>query len=365
MDNTFLEGGIENLEKVKEKLQEESGMQEAYNEAEAALKAKQKDLENQKKYMTDKIASATKERRAELKKQHDEQVDTAAKELKEAEKKRKDAKASAVSERMKNETADLVAQNEGFKKANAELFRTNKIPAFCNTEFYYSLFAPKTGKNFVFFIITVVITLGLIPNLVCLLIKSDQLILKILVYIAIVIFFAAIYFIIFATTRSKGKGAAIEQGRLNMDQIEKNNKEIKRIQHGIRTDKDESLYGLEEYDTQIGELQGVLEAKITERDEALKVFDEETSATIKDEIEKENIPVIEQIEAELSQMETDLNAQKAEVVSLGEEISNSYGIFLGKKNMNADRIDKMINLMKEGQAETIMQALDQVNGEIK
>ena len=72
MDNTFLEGGIENLEKVKEKLREESGKQEAFNAAEAELKAKQKDLENQKKYMTDKIATATKERRAELKKQHDE-----------------------------------------------------------------------------------------------------------------------------------------------------------------------------------------------------------------------------------------------------------------------------------------------------
>ncbi|MBQ1286212.1 MAG: hypothetical protein IIY19_07190, partial [Lachnospiraceae bacterium] len=226
MDNTFLEGGIENLEKVKEKLREESGKQEAFNAAEAELKAKQKDLENQKKYMTDKIATATKERRAELKKQHDEQVDAVAKELKEAEKRRKDAKASAVSERMKNETADLVAQNEGFKKANAELFRANKVPAFCNTEFYYSLFAPKTGKNFIFFIITVIVTLGLIPNIICLLIKSDQLILKILVYMAIVIFFAAIYFIIFATTRGKGRGAAIEQGRLNMDQIEKNNKEI-------------------------------------------------------------------------------------------------------------------------------------------
>ena len=365
MDNTFLEGGIENLEKVKQKLQEESGMQEACNEAEAALKTKQKDLDNQKKYMTDKIASATKERRAELKKQHDEQVDATARELKEAEKRRKDAKASAVSERMKNETADLVAQNEGFKKANAELFRTNKIPSFCNSELYYSLFAPKTGKNFVFFIITVVITLGLIPNVVCLLIKSDQLILKILVYIAIVIFFAAIYFIIFATTRGKGRGAAIEQGRLNMDQIEKNTKEIKRIQHGIKTDKDESLYGLEEYDTQIAELQGALENKITERDEALKVFDEETSASIKEEIEKENLPVIEQMETELAQMQTDLDAQKAQAVTLGEEISNSYGVFLGKKNMSADRIDKMIHLMQEGQAETIMQALDQINGEMK
>ena len=89
MDNTFLEGGIENLEKVKEKLREESGKQEAFNAAEAELKAKQKDLENQKKYMTDKIATATKERRAELKKQHDEQVDAVAKELKEAEKRRK------------------------------------------------------------------------------------------------------------------------------------------------------------------------------------------------------------------------------------------------------------------------------------
>ena len=365
MDNTFLEGGIENLEKVKEKLQEESGKQEAFNAAEAELKAKQKDLENQKKYMTDKIATATKERRAELKKQHDEQVDAVAKELKEAEKRRKDAKASAVSERMKNETADLVAQNEGFKKANAELFRANKVPAFCNTEFYYSLFAPKTGKNFIFFIITVIVTLGLIPNIICLLIKSDQLILKILVYMAIVIFFAAIYFVIFATTRGKGRGAAIEQGRLNMDQIEKNNKEIKKIQHGIKTDKDESLYGLEEYDAQISEFQSSLESKITERDEALKVFDEETSLSIKDEIEKENIPVIEQLEAELSEMENGLNEQKAEVVSLGEEISNSYGVFLGKKNMSEERIDKMIGLMQEGKAETIMQALDQINGEIK
>ena len=64
-------------------------------------------------------------------------------------------------------------------------------------------------------------------------------------------------------------------------------------------------------------------------------------------------------------MENGLNAQKAEVVSLGEEISNSYGVFLGKKNMSEERIDKMIGLMQEGKAETIMQALDQINGEIK
>ena len=33
--------------------------------------------------------------------------------------------------------------------------------------------------------------------------------------------------------------------------------------------------------------------------------------------------------------------------------------------MNAEKIDKMITLMKEGKAETIMQALDVMNGEIK
>ena len=365
MDNSFLDGGIENLEMVKLKLQEETRKQEDFNAAEANVKAKQKELEIQKKYVTDKIAGTTKDRRAELKKQQDDLVDEAAKELKEAERKRKEAKTEAVNERVKNETADLVAQNEGFKKANADLFRANKVPSFCNSEFYYSLFAPKTGKNFVFFIITVVITLGLIPNIVCLLIKSDQLILKILVYLAIVIFFAVIYFVIFATTRGKGKGVIIEQGRMNMDQIEKNEKEIKKIQKGIRTDKDESLYGLEGFDEEIANFQSALEAKVADRDAALKVFDEETAVAIKDEIEKENQPMIEQMEAEVAELQADLDDQKLGVVNLEEEINTSYGTFLGKKNMNAEKIDKMITLMKEGKAETIMQALDVMNGEIK
>ena len=365
MDNSFLDGGIENLEMVKLKLQEETRKQEDFNAAEANVKAKQKELEIQKKYVTDKIAGTTKDRRAELKKQQDDLVDEAAKELKEAERKRKEAKTEAVNERVKNETADLVAQNEGFKKANADLFRANKVPAFCNSEFYYSLFAPKTGKNFVFFIITVVITLGLIPNIVCLLIKSDQLILKILVYLAIVIFFAVIYFVIFATTRGKGKGVIIEQGRMNMDQIEKNEKEIKKIQKGIRTDKDESLYGLEGFDEEIANFQSALEAKVADRDAALKVFDEETAVAIKDEIEKENQPMIEQMEAEVAELQADLDDQKLGVVNLEEEINTSYGTFLGKKNMNAEKIDKMTTLMKEGKAETIMQALDVMNGEIK
>ena len=148
-----------------------------------------------------------------------------------------------------------------------------------------------------------------------------------------------------------------------MDQIEKNNKEIKKIQHGIKTDKDESLYGLEEYDAQISEFQSSLESKITERDEALKVFDEETSLSIKDEIEKENIPVIEQMEAELSEMENGLNAQKAEVVSLGEEISNSYGVFLGKKNMSEvyDEYEPYIEEGKEKAKETYDKAREKIS----
>ena len=364
MDNSFLEGRVENLEEVKQKLQEASAKEEAFNAAEANLKAKQKELDNQRKYVSDKVTSTTKERRAELKKQQDEAVDAVARDLKEAEKKRKDAKANAVSDRMKNETSDLVAQNEGLKKANAELFRVNRVPSWCNSNLYYSLFAPKTGKNFIVFIITVVIALGLIPNIVCLSIKSE-LVVKILVYLAIVVFFAAIYFVIFVTTRGKGRGQAIEQGRLNMDLIESNKKEIKKIQHGIRTDKDESAYGLEGFDEEIKNYQTTLELKVAERDEALRVFDEETAVAIKEEIEKENLPVIEQMEAELNELQSGLETQKAEAVELQDEINNTYGVFLGKKYMKEEQLDKMIGMMKDGQADTIMQALDKMNGEIK
>lgn len=365
MENNFLGGGVEELQKVKVQLMDEADKTSAVSDAELAVKTKEKDLESQKKYMSEKIAAATKERRGDLKKAQDEQVDEATKVLKEAEKKRREAKASAVNERIHNETAGLATQIETTKKEINTMFKEKGVPSFCNSFYYYSMFAPKTGKNFIAFIITVVIALGVIPNIVCMLVKSDQWLLKILVYLAVVVFFAAIYFIIFIMTHSKGKGEVIEAARAKRNIIEANQKEIKKITKGIRADKDESGYDLQSFDDEIAQAQAVVEQKTKAREEAFRVFDEETAVQIKEEIEKENMPAIEQMESELNGMKSDLEGKRIAVKAISDDLANNYSSYLGKKNMTTEKIDSMISLIQEGKAETIMQAIDLMNGEIK
>ncbi|MCQ2513178.1 MAG: hypothetical protein MJ092_07340 [Lachnospiraceae bacterium] len=365
MENNFLGGGVAELEQVKVQLIDEADKNAAVTDAELAVKTKEKDLETQKKYMAEKISNATKERRGDLKKAQDEQVDAATKVLKDAEKKRREAKASAVNERVHNETASLTDKIEATKKEINAMFKEKGVPSFCNSFYYYSMFAPKTGKNFIAFIITIVIALGIIPNAVCLLVKPGQWLLKVLVYLAVVVFFAAIYFIIFISTHSKGKGEVIEAARAKRNIIEASQKEIKKITKGIRSDKDESLYDLQSFDEEINQAQTIVDEKSKAREEALRVFDEETAVQIKNEIEKENLPAIEQMETELNGMRADLEVKRAAVKAISDTLANNYSAYLGKKNMSTEKIDAMISLIQEGKAKTIMQAMDLLNGEMK
>ena len=365
MENNFLSGGIEELQQAKTAITEAGELQSAFNAAQAAASAKEKDLESQKKYVTDKINSAVKERRATLKKTHDEQVDLAAKDLRDAEKKRKAAKNDAVQHRITNETSDLSGQIDKLKREAKAILKDNKMPGFVNTSYYYSLFAPKRAIDFVVFVITVILAFGVIPNVVCLLMQTDKLIYKILVYLAIVVFFVALYFIFFAISKRNQKGQAIEDVREKRTKIRENKKQIKKMSKSIIKDKDETIYGLEGFDSEIAGFQQILNEKTQKREEALKYFDENTAVEIKAEIERENQPAIDQLTAELSTCRTELEDARTKATQAAANVTDSFEIYLGKKNTSADKVDGLIGLIQEGKAKTIMEALDIQNGEIK
>lgn len=354
----FLEGGIESLEMAKARILEETSKKEALGAAEATFKAKEKELNSLKKEMEDKITADIKEKRGEIKKKHDEIIAEADKILKEAEKKKKDAKAAAINDRVKNETAGLTAQNESLKAQNVNLFKANKIPSFCNNFFYYSLFAPKSGTNFLVFALGVVIALGVIPNVVCLLMGSSPTIVKVLVYALIVVIFVGVYLLVYFLTRSKGKGSVIEQGRANVEQVSKNNKEIRKIEKGIRADKDETRYGLGTFDDEIKAAQAMVNAKNADKETALKMFDEQTAVTIRQEIEKEKMPAINELSGVFAQLQTDLAAKKEDFNIFSKAVFEDCTQYLGKEYMDADKIDNMIYLIKTGRAASITEAMD-------
>lgn len=365
MDTNFLSGGIAELQEAKNAISESAHLQSAFDAAMANASAKEKDLESQKKYVNDKANSAIKERRAQLKKVHDDQVDEANKNLKEAEKKRKVAKSDAVQARINDETADLADQADALKKQTKKLFKDNKVPGFCNSKFFYSLYAPKSASDFVILVITVVVTLGLIPNVVCALLQTDKLIIKILVYLAIVVFFVAIYFIIFLASKRNTKGGILEQGRGLRKELAQKNKEIKKMSKTIVKDKDESTYGLEGYDSEIQSLQQALNETVQKREDALKAFDEETAVQIREEIQKENQPTIDQMTEDVKASKAAFEEAKAKATQAAENVTNNFEVYLGKKNTSVDKIDGLISIIQEGKAKTIMEALDIQNGEIK
>lgn len=98
---------------------------------------------------------------------------------------------------------------------------------------------------------------------------------------------------------------------------------------------------------------------------ALKDFDTNTAARIRMEIENENIPVIQQLEADGKALKADFVQKQADAQAAQTEINNTYAAYLGAKNATPEKIDDMITIIEEGRASTIMQALDIINGEIK
>lgn len=365
MDNNFLSGGISELQDAKAAIAEAGELQSLYNAAEAAASGKEKELEGQKKYVNDKVSSVVKERRTQLKKVHDEQVDLASRNLKDAEKKRKAAKTDAVQTRINNETSGYVGSNEDLKKKIKMLFRENKVPGFCNTKFYYALYAPRSASDFFILVLTVLIAFGLIPNVVCFFLRDKEVIIRVLIYLAIVVFFVALYFIVFAISKRNTKGGILEMARPYRTQIKENKKNIKKTSKTIERDTDESTYGLENYDAEIIHLQSILSDKMQKRDEALKNFDEVTAVEIRAEIEKENQPVIEKLEAELMGKQAELSEAKEKAAASADYLTNTYEIYLGKKNMTPEKIDRMIAEIQEGNASTVMEALNHVGGEIR
>ena len=363
MDN-FLSGGIPELEQAKAAIVRADKLNADMLESEKLLKANDKDVEAQRKFMTDKIESSIKERRDELVKFHDEQIQEVRKEIKNIEKERKAAKTKAVNSRISGATNQLTSDNKQINRQIRSMFRQAKIPACCNNAAYYSLFHPKTVKDFIILAICVIIAVVVIPNVVCLLIDTSTVI-RVLIYAGIVLVFVALYFAIFVLTKGKGKASVIEKARVMRKRIRNNKKQIKLTSDNIRSDMDESGYDLQEFDIRLQQTNSALAARENAKTAALNEFDNVTAQSVKTEIENENIPVIQQLEADGKALKADFLQKQESAANAQSEIKNTYATYLGAKNTTPEKIDEIITIMNEGKAQTIMQALDIINGEIK
>lgn len=357
MEN-LLEGGIAQLEEVKEAIANMSNTEQAVKDTDRSLKAKQKELEIQRKRVEEKIASTEKKARTELEKGFDEQISVAEKAVRDAENNKKNAKAQAVNQRMQRENSSLVDENKTLAAEIKARFKEEGVPAFCKNKLYYSLFQPKRQKDYLCIAIMILIFAGLIPFIITRFISSTPW--KIIVWVFIAVFFAAIYFLIAAWTKKGERDVVLSNMRSSVERIDDNKKFIKKRNKNIKADPDESQYNLSEYDAQIESTKGELDTALANKEEAIRNFEEVESVKIRTELEEENALAFQELEKEIDQMTEELQI-KSESLSEIRTTVEGYTAILGDKNMRTDKIDEMIAMITEGKAETVQGVLDAQN----
>ena len=354
-DLGFLGGGLEDLKAVREAINNLNDTEQAYKETEKSLKAKKKELDVQKKRVEEKINSTIKKARSDLEKGYDEEINAAEKAIKEAETKKKNAKAAAVNERMKRENSSLVDENKVLTAEVKSEFKEAKVPGICRSKLYYALFEPKKNTDYLICIAGILIFAGLIPFIVTSFISGT--VLKVLVWIIIVVVFAALYFLISAWTKKGERNDVIQKMRSNVDQISANNKFIKDRNKNIKADPDESQYNLFEFDQQVEAARTDYETARAEKEQAMLKFENEDSVNIRTEMEAEKAPIFEELEREIEQMSEDLQV-RSEAYEEASRVMDGYNSEFGDKGIKAEKVDELIELISEGKASTIREALD-------
>lgn len=356
MENLF-EGGIPELEQIKFALEDESRKSLEMDQAADALRAKEKEIEEENRNIEDRIQEVLKTKRDAVFEPYNQEVEKANLVLKDSIRQREAAKEAAVSQRISRETSSINEKNIQLDFSAKTLLKNAGMPSFCRKGYYFSLFAPKTAKDYVTFIISAIIAFVVIPIIVILLVDTTTLG-KIFIYVGIVVFFVLVYLAIFFWTQPNKNRKTLELVRPDIESIKQNSKEMRKLTRGIRHDKDESSYGLEELDNEIVRNRGVYDEALARRDAALKQFEEDITPQVREEVTAARAEIMEKLVSERDVLKADYTLKEEAATSAEKHIQQNYTSYIGKKNMSSERIDQLIGIIKDGKATNIIGALD-------
>lgn len=352
----ILAQGIETLYTMKENVLELDG----YKQKSMELAEKEEQLEKQihvkEKEISDEIAATVKKRRMEIEESFDEQTTKVNEQIKKVQTKKEKEKDHQVSKRIKEETSDLTLQRAQLKEEMKSIYEKNHISKIYNNFLFHALYLPRTIKDVGIILITVIITLLVVPVGFYMLLMEEKTFNLILVYFICVLLFGGLY--LFINSRVKEKYAqAMKDISLIRKKQQKNKIEIRRKTKSIYKDKDESIYELDKFQKEIEKLEYQLMQITEQKKEAMIQFESKTKDIIGDEIRSEHKDSLEALKMEQQQVDKEEKEAQEKAKMFSIEVINKYELILGKDLLNIQAIDKLISYMQENKANSIGEAI--------
>lgn len=341
------------------------------NKLKTEFKKLSKNISQEEKSISDEITSTIKKRKKEIEDTYDDRIDDNRSKKKKVASKKDKKKNERVNERIEDETKHISQSTKELQTELKTLFKKDKVPGFCATKFYYSLFAPKGFDEILTLLISYVIYFAGIPAAVTFAMKmlvfdKNEKFANIAFWCAVcaavvLIALIGIFFLIWNFTKNKHKEAILE-GRAILNSIKDNKHEADKIKSSISKDKDESQYNLEAFDEKLKTLDEEADAIAKEKQEAIKEFEKETKQIITDEINNRRLPNLEKMKNEKEELEDRLNDKEKEYSDKVVEISKKYASFIGEDLCKQDKLTDLIALMEDGQAATVSEAISLYKG---
>ncbi|HHT97749.1 MAG TPA: hypothetical protein GXZ90_07635 [Clostridiales bacterium] len=358
MENNILSSGIEAIESIK---QEVIMLNDAKSRVET-LKADenhlQKELQILEKSIEDEITLTTKKRKKEVEEAYDSQLSALKEKKKKIKDKRQKNKSKKVNNRIADETSLLIEENRQINKEIKRVLKQDKVPRLVNTRLFYAVYKPKEIVDILIIISTFIIALLLIPSAVYYFLYKDGGIKALItIYFIDAGFFTFIYLLLQHFVKEKHPEAIDKIKGLRND-IKSNKKIIRMIKKKIVKDKDDSPYGLEKFDKEIGEIEKDEMALNKDKKDAIIEFTNNTSKVIAVDINNFYSEKLQLLNDEYKEKYEELRSVEDRIKNLTVNIAKNYEPYMGNDLLNVDKLDGIILIMKENPTINISEAIN-------
>ena len=354
-------GGVEELKAMIADLTERDDLKNRLSACKDKLKQAEDLLEKKKESLDKEQANRVKEETIQATKQEDLIITETEKKLKDVISRRNKAKNVGVKNRIKAETKEKVDLNKEIGRNIRLKLNECGIPGFCGSTWYYTMYYPQGGLQwFIKILVMALMFVGLpllsIPMCSGLKITFVRVLVTILVGLALLIIMAAVYFTLRLAAKDHDNGV-MEQMRAERDKIKDNKRDIKETIKSIKNDKDDSLYGLGEYDEKINEYQRIIATNKETRTEKYNAFMEVRKPELLAEISNAYAPSIESAKAELTKCQEEYRELQESFDKKKTLIYDKYEKYLQNKYIDVAVANELIQIIQEGNAVNVNTAI--------
>lgn len=352
----ILYGNVNDLENVRGLLEARDKVRNDIVSLNNEKQRLEKDVLAEEKQLALNIDSTVKKRRDQVVSNFDKEINKSQDRLKKVRNDRGKAKDRKVAERIKEETSDLVTENRNIHEEIRTYFKQKGVPGFMDNGLLYALYFPRSTKEIGILVLTFILGIIAVPSIVVLLMGSKG-IWRVLSTLLMILLFLGLYVVGYNYTRVRHREAFADM-IAKRSAIRKNQGKINRKKKSIKKDKDEEQYGLHEYDEDIREIEDAINDIVRKKNEALEDFEKTTKADICKEITNRDMPKIDSIKKNISEISLKLKELEQKQKDMSINLSTNYGAYLGEENMAVDKINLLSQLIADGRAANVGEAVN-------